>query len=133
MIIESTHQPAGLSRIDNPDELLSSDFLKGKSAMIFSGIGNPGGFENSISSLGINIARSIRFQDHHDYTHDDIHNVIKEARKKNSEAIITTQKDAVKIRELGIRGSDILVLDIKLKIIKNEAEFDRRLLKLYSF
>ena len=100
--------------------------------MIFSGIGNPGGFENNISALGIQIGRSIRFQDQHDYTQDDIYKIIREARQENLEAIITTRKDAVKIRELEIKGSDILVLDIKLKIIKNEAEFDRRLLKLYS-
>ncbi len=133
LIVESAHQPAGFRHMDNPDELLSLDFLKGKSAMIFSGIGNPGGFENSISALGINIGRSIRFEDHHDYTQDDISDIIESAQQENLDAIITTQKDAVKIRDLEIKGSGILALDIKLKIIKNEAEFDRRLLKLYSF
>ena len=133
LIVESTHQPVGFSRIYNPDELLSLELFKGKPAMIFSGIGNPAGFENSVSVLGVNLARSIRFQDHHDYVHEDIYKILNEAGQKNLEVIITTQKDAVKIRELKIKGLDILVLNIKLKIIKNEAEFDRRLLKLYSF
>ena len=132
LIVESMHQPMGFVSLDAPDKLLSLDLLKDKSAIVFSGIGNPLGFENSISALGIKIDRSIRFTDHYEYTYSDLDNIIKEAKKKNLEAIITTQKDAVKIRELKIESSLILVLDIKLSIIKNEAEFDRRLLKLYS-
>jgi len=133
LIVESTHQPVGFSRIDNPDELLSLDTFKGANAVIFSGIGNPGGFENSVHALGINIARSIRFGDHHDYTHNEIYDIISQAQQNKQELIITTAKDAVKIRELEIKCALILVLNIKLKIIKNEAEFDRRLFKLYSF
>ena len=133
LIIESVHQPVGFSPLDNPDELLSLDFFRGKSVMIFSGIGNPLGFENSISSLGANIAKAIRFSDHHDYTIEDVDKLIVEAQRKKLEAVITTEKDAVKIRQLGIKDSGISVLGIELKVIKNEAELDRRLFSLYSF
>lgn len=131
LIIESRHQPDGFSSISNPDELSGIDALKGKSALIFCGIGNPQGFENCIGELGIKIVKSCIFADHHDYTQADIDNIIKTARQMNVDAVITTQKDAVKIKELQIRGSGILALNIKLKITKNEAEFNRRLLKLY--
>ena len=133
LIVESRHEPKGVSRIDQADELLDPEFLKGKPVAIFSGIGNPGGFENCICGLGIKVAKSFRFPDHHDYTPADILRIVREAKENNLEAIITTQKDAVKVRELGIEGSAILVLEIKLSITKNEAEFNRRLLKLYSF
>ncbi|PIQ87952.1 MAG: tetraacyldisaccharide 4'-kinase [Candidatus Omnitrophica bacterium CG11_big_fil_rev_8_21_14_0_20_43_6] len=132
LIVESRHAPKGFSRLDQPDELLSLDLLKGKAAAIFCGIGNPEGFDNCIRSLGIKIAQSFRFSDHHDYTCEDILDIIRTAGQNKLEAIITTQKDAVKVRELGIKNSTILVLDITLNITKNEAEFDRRLLKLYS-
>jgi len=132
LIIESIHKPEGFNSVSNPDELLEAGALKGKSVLIFSGIGNPRGFENCIGELGINIAKSSIFTDHHDYTQADIDSIIKEARQMNLAAIITTQKDAVKIKELQIKGAGILALNIKLSIIKNEAEFNRRLLKLYS-
>lgn len=132
LIIESIHRPEGFAGISNPDEFLGVDALRGKNALIFSGIGNPQGFENSISGLGINIAKSLKFSDHHDYTQVDIDNIIKEARQLNLETIITTHKDAVKISEFQIQVAGILALNIKLKITKNEAEFNCRLLKLYS-
>jgi tetraacyldisaccharide 4'-kinase len=133
LIVESRHEPQGVSRLDQADELLNPNFLKGKPVAIFSGIGNPDGFENCVCGLGIKVAKSFRFVDHHDYTQEDILCIVREAKENNLEAIITTQKDAVKIRELEIKGTAILVLEIKLSITKNEAEFDRRLLKLYSF
>jgi tetraacyldisaccharide 4'-kinase len=113
--------------------MLDPGFLKGKSVAIFSGTGNPDGFQNCVCGLGIKVARSFRFADHYNYTQADIWRMVQEARDNNLEAIITTDKDAVKIRGLTTLGMEILVLEIKLKITKNEAEFDRRLLKLYSF
>ena len=133
LIVESRHEPKGVSRLEHPDELLDPEFLKGKLVAIFSGIGNPEGFKNCVCGLGIKVAKSFRFPDHHDYTQADILRMVREAKENNLEAIITTPKDAVKIRELEVKGTGILVLEIKLSITKNEAEFNRRLLKLYSF
>ena len=133
LIVESRHEPKGFRRLDPTGELLDLGFLKGKSVAIFSGIGNPDGFRNSICELGIKVAKSFRFPDHHDYTQADILRIIREAKENNLKEMITTQKDAVKIRPLGVQGAGILVLEVKLSITKNEAEFNRRLLKLYSF
>lgn len=131
LIIESIHKTDGFNSISGPDELSGIDALNGRSALIFCGIGNPQGFENCIGELGIKTVESLRFADHHDYTQADIDNIIKTARRMNVDAVITTQKDAVKIKEFQISGLNILALNIKLKITKNEAEFNRRLLKLY--
>ena len=133
LIVESRHEPRGLSRLDQADELIDPELLKGKPVAIFSGIGNPEGFQNCICGLGLKVGKYFRFADHHDYTQADILRIIKEAKENNLQEIITTQKDAVKIRELEIKQTGILVLKIKLSITKNEEEFDRRLLKLYSF
>lgn len=132
LIVESIHQPDGFSGVFDPNESLGTDALKGRKVLIFSGIGNPQGFENSVTGLGINIVKSIRFTDHHNYTQADIDKIIDEALRMNADAVITTHKDAVKISELQVKGAGILALNIKLKITKNETEFNRRLLKLCS-
>jgi tetraacyldisaccharide 4'-kinase len=132
LIVESRHEPCGFSRLDQPDERLSLELFKGVPAVIFCGIGNPAGFQSCVSGLGIKIVKSFRFSDHHDYTCQEVLGIIKTAGQNNLAAIITTQKDAVKVRELGIKNSAILVLDITLNITKNEAELNHRLLKLYS-
>ncbi len=132
LIVESIHKPEAFSNVSVSGSSLGLDSFKGKSVAVFSGIGNPQGFEDCVSSLGIRIAKAFRFADHHDYTQAEIDSIIKAARQINLDTIITTQKDAVKIRELQIRGAAILALDVKLSITKNEAEFNRRLLNLYS-
>jgi len=132
LIVESVHKPVGFTSVDKANEFLTLDALRGKQVAVFSGIGNPQGFESCIFALGLHIGKAFRFADHHDYTQADMHGIIKEAKQRNLEAIITTEKDAVKIRELAVQGASILALDIKLSITKNEAEFNRRLLKLCS-
>ena len=130
LIVESVHKPVGFSSVSKPDEFSALDVLRGKRAAIFSGIGNPQGFEDCVSSLGINAELSFRFADHHNYTQADIRGIIKAAQEKNLDAIVTTRKDAVKIRQLETGSWGILALDIELNITKNETELNRRLLKL---
>jgi tetraacyldisaccharide-1-P 4'-kinase len=79
------------------------------------------------------VEKEFRFPDHYDYAQEDIQRIIREAKENRLEAIITTSKDAVKIRALEVPVNTILVLEVKLNITKNEAEFDRRLSQLYSF
>lgn len=130
LIVESVHKPVGFVSVDKANEFLTLDALRGKQVAVFSGIGNAQGFESCICALGINIGKAFRFADHHDYVQADIYAIINETKQRNLDAIITTQKDAVKIRELAIEGSGVLALDINLSITKNEAELNRRLLKL---
>ena len=132
LIVESVHQPEGFSRVGKPDELLSLNSFKDKHVAIFSGIGNPRGFEKCVCASGINIGMSLRFADHYHYMQEDLDRIIKSAQEKNLHTLITTQKDAVKIAQLKINAVEILALNIKLSIIKNEAELNRRLFKLYS-
>jgi len=132
LIVESRHKPGGFSNLDKPDEILSTESFKGKSTIVFSGIGNPQAFENTVCSLGINIAEALRFVDHYDYTQADLDGIIKCARDRKLDIIITTEKDAVKIARLKFNHMRIFSLNIKLSITKNEEEFDRRLLKLHS-
>ena len=132
LIVESRHRPEGFSDLNNPDKILSIDSFKGKSAVVFSGIGNPQAFEDTVCSLGINIAEALRFADHHDYAQADLDSIIKGAKEKGLDTIITTEKDAIKISRLNFNLTRVFSLNIKLGITKNETEFDRRLLKLHS-
>ena len=136
LIIESIHQPMGFYKINQPDELLNVGILKGKTVTLVSGIGDPDSFENLIISLGINIGLAFRFPDHHHYSEKDLKKIVEASKKKNIDAIVTTEKDTVRLtsylRPLTCNLQPFLVLRIGLKIIKNENEFHSRLLRLYS-
>ena len=134
MIIESFHRPIGFYDLASPLELLNPDNFKGKEVVLFSGIADPPSFERLIAQLKVNIGLSFRFPDHYHYSRKDLAKIISEARSKNIDTIITTEKDAARIQGLGAKeeGLNIFVLRIEVQI-KDEQEFCRRLLKLYSF
>jgi len=152
LIMESKHQPLGFCQLDKPNNLLDINILQGKTATLFSGIGDPDSFENLIKSLGIKIGLLFRFRDHYNYTQEDLDNIIKSSRDKNIDTLITTQKDAARLYELRVilrRDRDaspkdakrsrsasyelrVLFLRIELKVTENEERFSSRLLGLYS-
>ncbi len=127
LIVSSCHEAQSFSSLNKPHEVLDLSAFRGRQAIIFSGIGNPQGFEDLVRSLGVKVTHILRFADHYNYTAQDLDKIKELASLKNTDLFITTQKDAVKISRLDISACRIFALNIKLKFIKNEEEFNRRL------
>lgn len=132
LVVEAGHSPQGFYFIENEQEMLQPDLLKGKPAVLISAIGNPGGFEYLADKLGIDAVLSFRFSDHHHYSQQDLDRIIEKARGRGLQYLVTTEKDAVRMGHLDFKGMRVAVLVVKLAITKNEEEFKRRLLKLYT-
>jgi tetraacyldisaccharide 4'-kinase len=64
------------------------------------GIGNPGAFAQSARRAGANVVKLIALDDHHHYTADDVHRLSAESRAINATALVTTEKDHVKLYPL---------------------------------
>ena len=84
--------------------------------VVFSGIGNPESFKQTLISNNIKISKEIIFPDHHKYTQKDIDHIRFQARQLNSK-ILTTEKDYIKIKFS--KNNDIKYLKVELDI-KNE-------------
>jgi tetraacyldisaccharide-1-P 4'-kinase len=113
--------------------VLNINVLKGKNVTLFSGIGNPDSFENLALSLGINIGLSFRFPDHHNYTQKDLEKIIRSSKSKNIDTAITTEKDAVRLKDLQLISDNLKLFVLHIELgIKDEQGFCNRLLKLYS-
>lgn len=67
------------------------------SAYLLAALGNPQRFAQDVQHLGIDIRGSQFFPDHYWPAPEDWRACAEEARSKHAEAIITTEKDAVKI------------------------------------
>jgi len=132
-LFESAHVPVGFYEIQAPGRILSLNIFRGKTVALFCGIGDPDSFENLISSNGINAGLSFKFPDHHHYTPADLENIVRRAKEKGIDTVITTEKDAARLDELGALslGLAVYVLRIELKIVKDEQGFFNRLLGLY--
>ena len=133
LVVESTHKPLGFIEIGNlfsrePKNVLSVDMMKGHKVIAMSAIGNPASFEQTLSDIGAVITESLRFPDHHDYTEQEIIDVMRQAEEQGAEAIIVTDKDAVKIPESLLtqkRPIPIYIISIEVTLLgKSCAMFD---------
>jgi tetraacyldisaccharide 4'-kinase len=71
-----------------------------KPMIAFCGIGNPAGFQKTLNSAAIKIAEMIAFPDHHPYTAADIAHLEEICQKKKAWGLVTTEKDALKLKGL---------------------------------
>lgn len=135
LIVESTHSPLGFYRLQERDEFLRLEALKGETVTLISGIADPDSFQNLIASLGIIIGLAFRFPDHYSYAQKDLEDIIRESQKKGIDTIITTEKDAVRLSnsQLPTPNFQLLYLRVELKMTKDEQGFYNRLLRLYSY
>jgi tetraacyldisaccharide 4'-kinase len=90
------------------DEPISIEQLRGKTIYVFCGIGNPEAFLQRLKEFGPNIAGSRIYNDHHDYTQQDISDIYEEARYLNAEMILSTEKDWIKTALLWQKDENIL-------------------------
>ncbi len=101
-VIESIHHPKNFVEIADwykgiSENIKSLEDLKGKDVMAFSAIGNPSSFEQTLSSIGLNILEAVRYPDHHDYGMLEMQYINERASSLKAVAMVATAKDAVKI------------------------------------
>ncbi len=95
-IFESQMRMVRVSPLKNGGEPLAPPAR----VVAFCAVGNPSSFFESLQRAGYEIAAERSFADHHVYSQDEIDSVIRLARNVGSDVLITTDKDAVKLRAL---------------------------------
>ncbi len=82
--------------------------------LIFSGIGNPDSFLETLKKFNFKVIKELNFPDHYEYLDKDIKK-IKEIAKNYNAQILTTEKDFVKINSNHSDGINYLKIDMKIK------------------
>ena len=94
-----------------------NEFNLDKEYLVFSGIGNPESFKNTLIENKFKIIKELTFPDHFNYKKKIINSIKKEAQTLNAQ-IITTEKDYVKIQNEN--NNDIGFLKIDLEITNED-------------
>ena len=89
----------------------------------FCAVGNPASFFESVRRMGYELAVEKSFVDHHVFAQPEIDSLVKTASDAGASALITTAKDAVKLRSLSF-SIPCYVLEIEIAI-ENAEEFTR--------
>lgn len=85
----------------------------------FCAVGNPGAFFESLRRAGFELGLERSFPDHHVYSQDEIDSVNGAAKDAGAEVLVTTAKDAVKLRTLSFSIPCYLV-EIEIAIADHE-------------
>ena len=113
-------------------EKIAGDYLNGKQVLGFSAIGDPLSFESSLRISGAKVSRFFSFMDHHVYSTKDIQLMVEYGRDKNISVLVTTHKDAVKLRAFKglLAGFRLLYLPVQLEITKGSDEFYQKIISV---
>jgi tetraacyldisaccharide 4'-kinase len=121
-IIECIHHPLYLEDVFT-GQRLDLDHVKGRKVAALSGIAQPESFEQSLVELGAELVYAKRFVDHHRFSQQEVLNAINRSKKRQAEAIITTQKDAVRFPKLDRRDLPVHFMRVEIKILSGANDF----------
>jgi tetraacyldisaccharide 4'-kinase len=95
--------------------------LRRSRVLALSGIARPASFTMMLKSLGADIVAEYTYPDHFDYQKSDLAAVFQKAADKKISMIVTTEKDAIRLKKL--RADGIWALRIEMTVVeKNEWE-----------
>ena len=118
-IFRSQMRPVRVSSLKNSAETLAAPAR----VAAFCAVGNPASFFENVRRVGYELAVQKSFPDHHVYAQAEIDAIVKEARETGATALVTTAKDAVKLRTLSF-AMPCYVIEIEIEI-ENVEEFTR--------
>lgn len=123
-IIVTDHSPAYLENIFTGERRPLS-FLKDKYVACLSGIARPESFERLVEAEGAHVEIRRRYPDHHWFHQEDLEAFVERCADRAMDAIITTEKDAVRFLKPGEMDVPIYFLRIRIQIISGQEEWDR--------
>ncbi len=97
-----------------------------KACIAVSGIAKPERFRATLIENGYNIVEHLTFPDHNYYSKTDVVRITKECERKNVNFVITTEKDAVKLRNFrrnfDMQKISVFVLPVEIRVSEGKEE-----------
>ena len=112
-IFLAEHKPVSCRLPDGTENPIG--WLSGKKVFGFCAIGSPESFRRTLLSAGADIRGFRPFRDHHAFRSGDISAVRAEAERSGAGWIVTTEKDIIKARNLGL-PDNIVVITIAFSV-----------------
>ncbi len=88
----------------------------------FCGIAIPDGFFKTLEVAGLKLVWRRTFRDHHFYSASELSRIVEAARAADAEAVITTQKDGVRIKPEWLVGAALDLWELVVKLVVEDEE-----------
>lgn len=93
-------------------------------------------FLKTLVSREIDVVHHFAFGDHHWFSGNDVGRIIKKCSALKTKTIVTTEKDAVKLRKFGNmfaeNGITVAVLPVRIEISRGREEFLKKLMEIFD-
>lgn len=122
-IIECRHAPRYLKNVYAQSDA-ELTWLQGKKVVALSGIAVPQSFEKFLRGYGATLQECVRYADHHRYATQEVIDVVNRASDLGADALITTEKDAVRFPKLASTPIPVFYLRIDIEILKGADNFE---------
>jgi tetraacyldisaccharide 4'-kinase len=123
----SCHEPCGVRAL--PDgQTLPLSALKARSVLAFCGLGTPESFRRTLDRLGAVVVAFVAFPDHHPYTRSDLEEMVRAAKTRGAEVLITTEKDGIRLRRLQPLPWPVWELQILSKVMDQNPAWEAHVL-----
>jgi tetraacyldisaccharide 4'-kinase len=99
------------------------EFLHRKRVIAFAGIARPDAFRHTLRVLGAEPVAFKAFRDHHPYTGKEIRHLNEEKERLQADCLVTTEKDWVRLKDLGIQLLDLAFLSIRFELLGESETF----------
>lgn len=122
-IIECCHTARHLRNVYTREKKVL-EFLKGMNVIALSGIASPEGFERELEKHGATIFDRFRYADHYRYSQQELIDIVNQAHENGVDAIITTEKDAVRFPRLERIDVPIYFLRVDIELLSGHEDFN---------
>ncbi len=114
-------------------QLYSLQEFEGQKSLVVCGIARPFSFLKVLEDNKIDIKNRILFKDHKEYNEKEVQDIRKAFYDTNSQSVITTEKDYVKLREFANELDDIDIYYLKIELqIENKEDFENEILRIIN-
>jgi len=112
--------------------VFDENFLKEKRIAGFCAIGDPVSFQSSLKNSGAELLKTFVYMDHHLYRKKDIEVMVAFCRAQGITVMVTTHKDAVKLRKFKdfFSGIQLTYIPIQLEVTKGADEFFEKIISI---
>ena len=125
-IIECDHRPVHLRNFVT-GETLPLSRLRGMRVGSLCGIAMPESFESGLRGLGATIVLSKAYTDHHRFTVREIEMFLRRCSRRDLDAVLTTEKDAVRIPRIQDPEVPIYYLRVEIQILRGRGHYEELL------
>ncbi len=109
------------------DERRPLDAFRGRSAVLFSGIGNAESFRTLVAGLGLTVVELLAFPDHVHYTRGVMETIRAKAKSCGADLLVTTEKDADKVAPLFTADEVCWAVRLRTEILSGQEDLERLL------